>query len=183
VAAGKNVLQFGDAIVAVGTRAMLDQFQRVIGRRSDEDLRLAPGHVTHRRIVVTHKDVLGRTLAELDLDSRCGAVVSRVTRADIELAAVPGLRLQFGDMVRLVGEEEGLNNAERLLGNSVKELNETHSSHCSLASCSGSPSGRCRLRSRDSRNQCGSVWRVGRSLWRSFSVDLGASDGWSVTCP
>jgi putative transport protein len=126
VAAGGNVLQFGDAIVAVGTRAMLDQFQRVIGRRSDEDLQLAPGNVTQRRIVVTHKNVLGRTLADLELDSRCGAVVSRVTRADIELTAVPGLRLQFGDMVRLVGEEEGLKNAEKLLGNSVKELNETH---------------------------------------------------------
>lgn len=125
-AAGRTVLQFGDAITAVGTRAMLDQFQRVLGRRSEEDLRAAPGDVVWRRIVVTNKAVLGQTIAELALDSRCGAVVSRVTRADIELTAVPGLRLQFGDMVQVVGEAESLQNAEKLLGNSVKELNETH---------------------------------------------------------
>src|SRR6185436_9263362 len=51
---------------------------------------------------------------------------SRVTRADIEMTAVPGLRLQFGDLVQVVGGEDGLKNAEALLGNSVKELNETH---------------------------------------------------------
>jgi len=126
VATGKTVLQFGDAIVAVGTPPRLDQFQRVIGRRSDEDLRLAPGNVALRRLVVTHRDALGRSIAELALDERCGAVISRVTRADIELTAEPGLRLQFGDMVQVVGSEESLRNAEKLLGNSVKELNETH---------------------------------------------------------
>jgi putative transport protein len=125
-AAGKAALQVGDSILAVGPPTMLDQFQRVVGRRSDEDLRLAPGNVTHRRIVVTTRSVLGKTVAELALDARCGAVVSRVTRADIELTAVPGLRLQFGDMVQVVGAAEGLDCAEKLLGNSLKELNETH---------------------------------------------------------
>jgi putative transport protein len=105
---------------------MLDKFQRVVGRRSDEDLYRAPGKVTQRRIVVTCKEVLGMTVGELALDARCGAVVTRVTRADIELTAVPGLRLQFGDMVRVVGDEEALGRTERLLGNAVKELDETH---------------------------------------------------------
>ena len=125
-AAGNTLLQPGDALSAVGTNAMLAQFQRVIGRRSEEDLRLAPGNVTYRRIVVTHKAVLGKTIGELALDSRCGAVVSRLTRADIELTATPGLRLQFGDMLQVVGDDASLQSAEKLLGNSVKELNETH---------------------------------------------------------
>ena len=125
-APGNTILQRGDSIVAVGTRAMLDRFQRVVGRQSDEDLILAPGNVTRRRVVVTKKDVLGKTVGELALDARCGAVVSRVTRADIELTAVPGLRLQFGDMLQVVGDEESLKHAAKLLGNSVQELNETH---------------------------------------------------------
>ena len=125
-AAGRTLLQHGDSILAVGAPKMLDQVQRAVGRRSEEDLLRAPGKVAQRRIVVTRKDVLGRTVGELALDARCGTVVSRVTRADIELTAVPELCLQFGDMVRVVGDEEGLRCAERLLGNSVKELNETH---------------------------------------------------------
>jgi putative transport protein len=126
VAVGNTLLQRGDAIVAVGTRAMLDQFQRVVGRSSDEDLRRAPGNVTFRRVVVTHKDVLGKTLGELALDTRHGAVVSRVTRGDVELSAADDLRLQFGDMLQVVGDEASLEQTAKLLGNSVKELNETH---------------------------------------------------------
>jgi putative transport protein len=126
VAVGNTILQCGDALVAVGTRAALDQFQRVVGRRSDEDLRRAPGNITYRRVIVTHKDVLGKTLGELALDTRHGAVVSRVTRADIELSATNDLRLQFGDMVQVVGDEKSLEQTAKLLGNSVKELNETH---------------------------------------------------------
>jgi len=126
VATGETLLQCGDFITVVGTARALDQFQRVIGRRSAEDLLLAPGNVNYRRVVVTNKDILGRSIGELALDSRCGAVISRVTRADIQLTAVPCLRLQFGDMVQVVGEDAGLANAEKLLGNSIKELNETH---------------------------------------------------------
>jgi putative transport protein len=126
VAVGSTILQRGDSIAAVGTRTALDQFQRVVGRRADEDLRRAPGNVTYRRVVVTNKDVLGKTLGELALDTRHGAVVSRVTRADIELSATDDLRLQFGDMVQVVGDEASLEQTAKLLGNSVKELNETH---------------------------------------------------------
>jgi putative transport protein len=69
--------------------------------------------------------VLGKTIGELALDARCGVVVGRVTRADIEVTAAPGLRMRFGDMLHVVGDEAGLDQAEELLGNSVRELNET----------------------------------------------------------
>ena len=35
--------------------------------------------------------------------ARFGVAVTRVTRADLEMTAVPGLRLQFGDQVQIVG--------------------------------------------------------------------------------
>jgi putative transport protein len=105
---------------------MLDQFQQTIGRQSDEDLRQAPGNVTLRRVVVTNKKVLGRTVQELGMNHLFGVVVSRVTRADIEMTAVPNLKLKFGDLVQVVGNEEGLTKATDLLGNSTKEMNETH---------------------------------------------------------
>jgi putative transport protein len=121
-----TVLRTEDNLLAVGTRAMLDQFQRVVGRRGDEDLQHAPGDITFRRVVVTNKKVLGRTVQELGLDHLLGVVVSRVTRADIEMTAVPGLKLQFGDLLQVVGNDEALTKAAALLGNSTKEMNETH---------------------------------------------------------
>ena len=121
-----TVLYRDDRIAAVGTAAGLDQFELVIGGRSDEDLVLAPSDITSRHVVVTDRDVLGKTVGELDLDGRFGVAVTRITRAGIEMSAVPGLRLQFGDMVQIVGRDVELDKAAAALGNSLKELNETH---------------------------------------------------------
>jgi putative transport protein len=121
-----TVLHRDDRIAAVGTAAGLDQFERVIGERSDEDLILAESNITFRRVVVTDRAILGKTVSELDLDDRFGVAVTRITRADIEMSAVPGLRLQFGDVVQIVGRDVDLDKAAATLGNSLKELNETH---------------------------------------------------------
>jgi putative transport protein len=121
-----TVIHRNDRLAVVGTLAGLDQFERVLGRRSDEDLVLAESDITFRRVVVTDRNVLGKTVGDLDLDDRFGVAVTRITRADIEMSAVPGVRLQFGDMVQIVGREEDLGKAAAALGNSLKELNETH---------------------------------------------------------
>ena len=121
-----TIIHRDDRLVAVGTRAGLDQFERVVGRRTDEDLTLTDPSVTFRRVVVTDRDVLGKTVDELNLDERFHVAVTRVTRADIEMTAVPGLRLQFGDQLQIVGATPDLDKAARAVGNSLKELNETH---------------------------------------------------------
>jgi putative transport protein len=126
LAAANTVLKSGDRIVAVGTGAMLDRFQQVVGRRSDENLFQAPGGVTTLRVVVTNKRVLGKTVRELGLDHLFGVVVTRITRVDLELSAVPNLRLRFGDVLQVVGDQVSIQKAAVFLGNSLKELNETH---------------------------------------------------------
>lgn len=120
-----SVVHRGDTILTVGARAALDQFQRVVGRASDEDLLDAPGQLVSRRIVVTRRDALGKTVPELELDQRFGVVVSRIGRSDLEMTAVPNLRLQFGDVLQIVGPAERLEKAAALLGNSLRALNET----------------------------------------------------------
>jgi putative transport protein len=120
------VIHCHDRLVVVGTRAGLDQFERVVGQRSDEDLVLSESGITFRRVAVTDRAVLGKTVAELNLDDRFGVAVTRVTRADLEMSAVPGLRLQFGDQVQIVGAPADLDKAAVAVGNSLKELKETH---------------------------------------------------------
>jgi putative transport protein len=126
VAIDTTLCQPGDHLAVVGTRSGLDQFERVVGQRSAEDLPFTEGDISVRRVVVTDRAVLGKTVNVLDLDERFGVAVTRVTRADLEMSAVPGLRLQFGDMVQLVGSPADLDKAAATLGNSLKELNETH---------------------------------------------------------
>jgi AspT/YidE/YbjL antiporter-like protein len=78
-----------------------------------------------REIVVTREAVLGKTLRELSLDARYGVVISRLTRADVALPVGPEMSLEFGDVVKAVGEKPSLDLTEALLGNSIKALGET----------------------------------------------------------
>jgi putative transport protein len=126
IAAGSTVLHVGDALLAVGTRHGLEDFRVVVGRESGDDLLKGPGVVSARRVVVTEKDAVGRTISDLALEASFGVVVTRVIRADVEIVASPDRVLQFGDMVQIVGDEEGLAAATHALGNSVRELGETN---------------------------------------------------------
>ena len=122
----ETVLRQGDVILAVGTAAGLEQFRRVVGRQAEVDLTREPGNVTSRRIIVTRKAVVGKSLKELGLAPLYGVTVTRVTRADLEVTAVQDLRLQFGDVLQAVGSTEGLERTGVALGNSLRALGETH---------------------------------------------------------
>jgi putative transport protein len=121
-----TTLHVGDALLAVGTRRGLEEFRIAVGREADDDLSKAPSVVAARRVVVTRKDAVGRTISDLGLEAAFGVVVTRIIRADVEIVASPDQRLKFGDMLQVVGDEEGLAAAVRTLGNSVRELGETN---------------------------------------------------------
>jgi putative transport protein len=126
IATRETLLQSGDRLLVVGSVGGLDHFQRVVGRPSNENLFELPGALAKRQIVVTNPKVHGSTVGELNLDARYGVNLARVSRGEIEMTAVPSLRLQFGDVLHAVGSAEGISQAEAQLGNSMQALNETH---------------------------------------------------------
>jgi len=85
----------------------------------------APGEVSFRRVVVTNRKTLGKTIAEMGLDELYGVAVTRIVRAGLEMTAVPGIRLQFGDFLHVVGDSKGIEGAAKELGDSSKALNQT----------------------------------------------------------
>lgn len=125
-ATGQAILHVGDQLHTVGSARGLDRFQRVIGRSSDENLLSDDGPVKRQRIVATSKNVAGTTIRELQLEPLHGVVVTTVTRGSVEMIALPDLRLRLGDVLQVVGPEQGLNAAAAELGNKVEALNETH---------------------------------------------------------
>jgi putative transport protein len=126
VAQREDIVHVGDTLHAVGPAEELEEFRLLVGEISRVDLRsIKTSGVVMRRVVVTKKAILGKTLGELDLPGHHEVAVTRVTRAEVELSATPDQRLQFGDMVVIVGEEENIAAASKRLGNSVKQLNHT----------------------------------------------------------
>ena len=90
VATGASVIHTGDTLLAVGTAPHLESFQRIVGTRSDEDLMKAPGQVTFKRVIVTNKPVLGKTVRQLGLEAKHGVSVTRLQRGGIEMMVYSG---------------------------------------------------------------------------------------------
>lgn len=122
---GETILRRGDRILAVGPAEALQRVVLGIGSIVDEDLRQAPGNVTAKRLFVTHKRVIGKTIRSLQTSERFGVTVTRVSRQDMIITTVADVKLQFGDMVNVVGEEASIEQVKKMFGNSVRELNET----------------------------------------------------------
>lgn len=126
VATGTSVVHTGDTLLAVGTAPHLESFQRIVGLHSDEDLMKAPGDVTFKRVIVTHKPVLGKTVRQLGFEAKYGVSVTRLQRGGLEMMATTDVQLQFGDVLIIVGDARALEQAAAELGNSPKELSETN---------------------------------------------------------
>jgi putative transport protein len=126
LATDQTVIHPGDRILAIGTEKHIEAFCLIVGRKSGMDLMKAPGRVAFRRVVVTRKEVLGKSIGELGLDSIYGVTITRVVRTDVEMPATPELKLQFGDFLHVVGDGEHIAKASDALGNSLRALNQTN---------------------------------------------------------
>lgn len=122
VARPDMLLQKGDTVLAVGPHDKVDEIRLIVGSPSPLDLRREATHLTTRRVVVTKKQVLGKTLDELCLHEKYGVTITRISRAEIEFTPTSNFRFQFADTVLVVGEEEDIENAAHLLGNAPKQL-------------------------------------------------------------
>jgi len=80
--------------------------------------------VVPRRVMVTNNGINGRTLAELKLGKAFGITVTRINRAGVDLLAKPHTALQIGDRLTIVGTQQSIDGAAKLLGNSMKRLRE-----------------------------------------------------------
>lgn len=123
VARSDTRLRTGDILLAVGPPAAVENFRVVVGESSKVDLRTDPDGLEVRRIVVTRKIVIGRTLASLGMEASGGVRFTRMSRSEIDLPDPMNRRLQAGDVLTAVGDPAALDEAARGLGNSMKDLN------------------------------------------------------------
>ena len=122
VAGGDSMVHLGDVLLAVGPQGKLDELQLIVGRASTVDLTALPSNIAARRIVVTKNSVLGKTVAQLNVQQRYGVAITRVRRGEVELPPGPQVTLQFGDTVMAVGEESAIKQVAAELGDSLSRL-------------------------------------------------------------
>lgn len=119
-----TVFTEGDTVLLVAHKSDIPDLIKLIGKPSDSDLATHPGKLTTRQILVTNRHVVGKTLGSLKLRSRFAINITRISRAGIDLVASRSFQLQMGDKLTIVGDEVSIENAARIIGNSLKRLNE-----------------------------------------------------------
>ncbi len=80
----QTVLNQGDLIKAVGTQDALRQLELLVGMRIQEDLPLATSYEL-QSLLLTKKEIIGKTIGSLNLQEAFGCTVTRVRRSGIDL--------------------------------------------------------------------------------------------------
>lgn len=118
-----TVLHVGDQVRFVTDQAnertvlLLGPKKEIAWEEKEKDI-----HLVSRHIIVTKPKYNGRRIMDLKIRDAFKITITRVRRAGIELLATPELRLQLGDRLTVVGEEEAVNRIAQKFGNSTKKL-------------------------------------------------------------
>ena len=122
-----TTLQEGDKLLIVTSQNQVDKVRIIFGEEIPmhvEEWRRMSKNLVTRRITVTKHSITGSSLKNLRIRSAYDVTVTRVVRAGVELVARPGLILQVGDILQVVGAEDDIKAVGDLVGNSVESLNK-----------------------------------------------------------
>ncbi len=117
-------IHIGDKLLIVYSAKDIDMFRSVLGKEIEVDWETAQTPVYSRRILITKSEYNGVALGSLRLHNGYQLNATRVNRAGVDLLASPGLRLQMGDRITVVGNLDDIDRLAGRLGNSMKRLNQ-----------------------------------------------------------
>lgn len=119
-----TILYKGDIIRAVGDEAALNQIKILIGQATDVEIPLPKQHDI-RRVLVTNKEYVNRTIRQLNLLENYGATITRIRRAGINISPTPDSRIHFGDKLIIACNTENMSQVVNIFGNDNKRLSDT----------------------------------------------------------
>lgn len=123
----------GDILHVVGGAEQLEQLVPLIGSElTSPGPELRRETIDFRRMVLTNPKLIGKTLAETELETEWGIVVTRLRRGDADFVPQPATILERGDRLRIVAPAEQMPALGKLIGDSVRALSETDFASLSL---------------------------------------------------
>ncbi|MCM1310564.1 MAG: putative transporter [Bacteroides sp.] len=126
-----TVLHQNDRILVVTTEHEAQALTVLFGEQdvtdynsSEIDWNAIDSSLISKHVIITKPEINGKRLGSLKLRNTYGINISRVLRAGVQLLATPGLVLQLGDRLTVVGEAKAIENVEKVLGNVTTDLKE-----------------------------------------------------------
>ena len=119
-----SVLHAGDLVTVIGESRDVAKVVEALSKPATKDLALDRREIDYRRVFVSNDAMVGRRIADLDLLTRFGAIVTRVRRGDVDRLARPDTVLEPGDRIRVVAPRDRLGEVSTYFGDSYRKLSE-----------------------------------------------------------
>ncbi len=119
-----TVLSVGDIMYIVSAEGDAEAISAFIGKEVSIDWDEQDTPMVSKKILVTRDKVNGKSLGSLHPSSIYGVNVTRLFRSGIELFAHPGVNLQVGDRLTVVGPEDAVDRFANKLGNQKNRLDK-----------------------------------------------------------
>lgn len=127
----EKILKENDRILVITTEKDAPTLTILFGEqenrdwnKEDIDWNAIDSQLISKHVIITRPEINGKKLGSLRLRNSYGINISRVSRSGVQLLATPGLVLQLGDRLTVVGEAAAIQNVEKVLGNTVKTLKD-----------------------------------------------------------
>ncbi|QDT19551.1 aspartate:alanine exchanger family transporter [Gimesia chilikensis] len=118
-------LELGQLLLVIGRTGQIETVIEALGTRCPDAQYVLDVERQRRNIVITSKEVVGRTLKDLHFRSRFGVTIARITRQNIEFVPGSEQTLHYGDILRAVGEPEDLERFATAVGHRARTADET----------------------------------------------------------
>lgn len=118
------VLHKGDLIKAVGTEEALRNVELLIGPVTEKEIPLNPKYDV-RSVLLTNKEVVNKTIGQLNLLHTYSATITRIRRSGINISPSPNSKLQFGDKLVIASSKANMEMVAKIFGNDQKRLSDT----------------------------------------------------------
>jgi putative transport protein len=116
------VLAAGDQIVAVGPDDALERARLLFGEMSTEHIAEHRDDMSYRRIFVSNREVVGKTVGELQ--GRFQGTITRLRRGDVEFVPSSDTILELGDRILVVSRRAHVEHVSAFFGDSIKSISE-----------------------------------------------------------
>jgi len=119
-----SILEKGDIVRAVGSENAIKRFEVLIGHPTDITIPRS-GTFEIKWYVVSNKNIVNKTIRELNLLENYAATITRIRRSSIDLVPHPTTKLRYGDKVLVSCSKGNVHAITEFFGDSIKRVSET----------------------------------------------------------
>uniref|UniRef100_A0A7C4Y6B3 RCK C-terminal domain-containing protein n=1 Tax=candidate division WOR-3 bacterium TaxID=2052148 RepID=A0A7C4Y6B3_UNCW3 len=120
-----TILYLGDTLVAVGVEDDLEKLKFIIGDEGEPFEIERDPNIVSQDVEVIDSRIINKPLYMLGFWERYGVRLTRIRRQGFELFPSSNMKLEMGDIIRIVGERKDVEKFVKEMRGSSKRLNET----------------------------------------------------------